>query len=361
MKVAEPERIGDGIGSYIVYKVIAKTNMPEYKAPEMDVSRRFTDFFNLQKMLQTTNPGVIVPPCPPKDAVQKGKSLFKSDQGADDAFTEKRAKALQRFLKRVVAHPELINDPLLHQFLETDEKMPAPKKDLLAFIKIPPVEVDEWFDDKTRELSVLDNQLKKLHAAAQLLCEGRKDLSHHTDRFSKSFAALAQVEEMKQLTSAMHRLADVEAKVQRLHANQARRDMFDFSEIIFDYILLVGSCKVALVQRGGKLKASQEADTNMTKKQEIEQKLKGAPATKPEKLTEATNNVQDAERKAKEALASYVEIARRVKQELERFDVLKIRDFTHTCIQYVKEIMNMEQLIIKEWEAFLPEAKAIKV
>jgi len=361
MKVCDPERIGDGIGSYIVYKVLAKTNMPEYKTPEMDVSRRFTDFFNLQKQLQTTNPGVIVPPCPPKDAVQKGKSLFKSDEGANDAFTEKRAKALQRFLKRVVAHPELINDPLLHQFLETDDKMPAPKKDLLSFIKIPPVEVDEWFDDKTRELSVLDNQLKKLHAASVLLCEGRKDLSHHTDRFSKSFAALAQVEELKQLTTAMHRLADVEAKVHRLHSNQARRDMFDFSEIIFDYISLVGSCKVALVQRGEKLKRSQEADTNMTRKQEIEQKLKGAPATKPEKLTEATNNVDDAERKAKEALASYVEIARRVKQELERFDVLKIRDFTHTCIQYVKEIMNMEQLIIKEWEAFLPEAKAIKV
>lgn len=144
------------------------------------------------------------------------------------------------------------------QFLETDDKIPAPKKDLLAFIKIPPVEVDEWFDDKTRELSVLDNQLKKLHSAAQLLCEGRKDLSHHTDRFSKSFAALAQVEELKQLTSAMHRLADVEAKVHRLHSNQARRDMFDFSEIIFDYIMLVGSCKVALVQRGEKLKRSQE-------------------------------------------------------------------------------------------------------
>merc|ERR1719272_2137652 len=241
MKVCDPERIGDGIGSYIVYKVLAKTNMPEYKTPEMDVSRRFTDFFNLQKQLQTTNPGVIVPPCPPKDAVQKGKSLFKSDEGANDAFTEKRAKALQRFLKRVVAHPELINDPLLHQFLETDDKMPAPKKDLLSFIKIPPVEVDEWFDDKTRELSVLDNQLKKLHAASVLLCEGRKDLSHHTDRFSKSFAALAQVEELKQLTTAMHRLADVEAKVHRLHSNQARRDMFDFSEIIFDYISLVGS------------------------------------------------------------------------------------------------------------------------
>ena len=82
----------------------------------------------------------------------------------------------------------------------------------------------------------------------------------------------------------------MEAKVHRLHSNQARRDMFDFSEIIFDYISLVGSCKVALVQRGEKLKRSQEADTNMTRKQEIEQKLKGAPATKPEKLTEVRDN-----------------------------------------------------------------------
>ena len=54
--------------------------------------------------------------------MQKGKSLFKSSDGADDAFTEKRAKALQRFLKRVVAHPELINDPLLHQVRKEKRK-----------------------------------------------------------------------------------------------------------------------------------------------------------------------------------------------------------------------------------------------
>jgi sorting nexin-1/2 len=342
---------------------MAKTNMPDYKKPEMDVSRRFTDFFNLQKLLQTNNPGVIVPPCPPKDAVGGVKVMMKSSEQAVTPFIEKRQYALQRFLKRVVAHPELINDPALHQFLETDEKIAAPKKDLLTMLslKLAPVEVDEWFDDKTRELQVLETQLKKLHSAASLLCDGRKDLSHHTTRFAESFAALAQAEDLKQLTSAMHRLADVEAKVAKLHNKQATRDMFDFSEIIHDYILLIGSCKVALVQRGERLKRSQEADTNMVRKQETEQKLKGLPTTKPEKLTEATNNVQDAERKAKEALASYVEIARRVKQELERFDVLKIRDFTHTCISYVKEIMNMEQLIIKEWEAFLPEAKAISL
>jgi hypothetical protein len=31
----------------------------------------------------------------------------------------------------------------------------------------------------------------------------------------------------------------------------------------------------------------------------------------------------------------------------------------HARHRYVEEIMNMEAAIIKEWEAFLPEAKAI--
>jgi hypothetical protein len=39
----------------------------------------------------------------------------------------------------------------------------------------------------------------------------------------------------------MHRLADVEAKVAKFHNKQATRDMFDFSEIVFDYLQLVRS------------------------------------------------------------------------------------------------------------------------
>lgn len=52
-----------------------------------------------------------------------------------------------------------------------------------------------------------------------------------TTKFAETFAALADAEELKQLTQAMHQLADVEAKVAKLHVKQALRDNYDFSEV----------------------------------------------------------------------------------------------------------------------------------
>ena len=100
--------------------------------------------------------------------------------------------------------------------------MPAPKKDYAALLtpKFPAIEIDEWFDDKARELSILERQLRKLHTSIAALCDGRRELSLSTTKFAESFAALAEAEELKQLTSAMHRLADVEAKVAKLHSKQ---------------------------------------------------------------------------------------------------------------------------------------------
>jgi hypothetical protein len=40
-------------------------------------------------------------------------------------------------------------------------------------LKFGPVEIDGWFDDKTRELGVLETQLKKLHKAVSAMCDGR--------------------------------------------------------------------------------------------------------------------------------------------------------------------------------------------
>jgi len=364
IKISDPERIGDGMTSYVVYKIMAKTNKDTFSSPEMSVNRRFTDFFNLQRMLSFNHPGVIVPPCPPKDAVANTFVKFKSAGTELTPFVETRQYGLQRFLRRLVAHPALVDDPLFHQFLETDDKMPAPKKDyaaLLAPMKFPAIEIDEWFDDKSRELTILERQLKKLHTAIAALCDGRRELSLSTTKFAESFAALAEAEELKQLTAAMHRLADVEAKVAKLHSKQATRDYYDFSEIVADYAQLVASAKVALAQRSEKLKALQNSEENLTKKKEAHERLKAAKEPKPDKIEAADKEAQDADVRMKEARDRYMDIARLCKKELERFDIIKIRDFQQMCVTYIEEVMNMEQLIMKEWESFLPEAKAIVV
>ena len=53
---------------------------------------------------------------------------------------------------------------------------------------------------------------------------------------------------MKQLTTAMHHMADVENKVAKLFTKQATRDFYDFAEIIDDYlayIVVIRVCSVA--------------------------------------------------------------------------------------------------------------------
>ena len=66
--VSDPEKVGDGMGAYIVYCITTKTTVPAFKSPEASVRRRFSDFLRLHnKMAETHLPkGRIVPPAPEK-------------------------------------------------------------------------------------------------------------------------------------------------------------------------------------------------------------------------------------------------------------------------------------------------------
>lgn len=44
ISVTDPQKIGDGMGSYIAYKVTTKTNMPKFRKNQFSVIRRFSDF-----------------------------------------------------------------------------------------------------------------------------------------------------------------------------------------------------------------------------------------------------------------------------------------------------------------------------
>jgi hypothetical protein len=51
IKVLEPRKIGDGMSSYLVYKVVTKTNASYFKKKEFFVIRRFSDFLGLYQKL----------------------------------------------------------------------------------------------------------------------------------------------------------------------------------------------------------------------------------------------------------------------------------------------------------------------
>jgi len=104
---------GEGVGAYVSYKVRTKTSLPNFKSGEVEVVRRFRDFSWLADKLREKYKGVIVPPLPEKNAVQKYQMSTE--------FIESRRKALQIFINRVCAHEALSNAEELQLFLEATE------------------------------------------------------------------------------------------------------------------------------------------------------------------------------------------------------------------------------------------------
>ena len=62
-----------------------------------------------------------------------------------------------------------------------------------------------------------------------------------------------------------------------------------------------------------------------------------------------------------QAKEDLIKISKLLRRELERFDYVKVQEFSALCISYIESVMTMEHQICKAWEAFLPEAKALQV
>ena len=110
-------------------------------------------------------------------------------------------------------------------------------------------ETDTWFEEKTVTIENLDNQLRKLHVATEAMVEYRKTLSGHTYSLSKSLAMLGSAEDNSKLSAALAQLAEVEEKVEKVHEQRAKDDFYLMSELVRDYVGIVGSVREAFQVR----------------------------------------------------------------------------------------------------------------
>ncbi|RXN28619.1 sorting nexin-2 isoform X1 [Labeo rohita] len=127
ISVSDPEKVGDGMNAYMVYKVTTKTSLSIFSRDEVSVKRRFSDFLGLHSKLASKymHIGYIVPPAPEKSIVGMTKVKVGKEDMSSVEFVEKRRSALERYLLRTVKHPALLKDPDVLQFLESSE-VPSP-------------------------------------------------------------------------------------------------------------------------------------------------------------------------------------------------------------------------------------------
>lgn len=203
----------------------------------------------------------------------------------------------------------------------------------------------------------MDLQLRKLQASVDALIHHRKELSTSTGAFAKSCAILGNCEEHTSLSCALSQLADTEEKVEHVFNEQVNNDFVYLSDLIRDYINLIGAVKEIFHQRVKVFQTWQHAQQQLTRKREA--KARAELANRPDKVALANEEVHEWEAKVNRGQEEFENISKTIKQELEKFELARVSDFKASIIKYMESLLETQLQLIKHWEGFLPEAKAI--
>uniref|UniRef100_H0XFF9 Sorting nexin-2 n=1 Tax=Otolemur garnettii TaxID=30611 RepID=H0XFF9_OTOGA len=366
--VSDPEKVGDGMNAYMAYRVTTKTSLSMFSKSEFSVKRRFSDFLGLHSKLASKylHVGYIVPPAPEKSIVGMTKVKVGKEDSSSTEFVEKRRAALERYLQRTVKHPTLLQDPDLRQFLESSEHHVERKLNGSTFCLVSLLRVRNKLDltiemyeseETTTSFSFLLNIFRNANILLTAVIQQRKKLSANTAAFAKSAAMLGNSEDHTALSRALSQLAEVEEKIDQLHQEQAFADFYMFSELLSDYIRLIGAVKGVFDHRMKCWQKWEDAQITLLKKRETEAKM--MVANKPDKIQQAKNEIREWEAKVQQGERDFEQISKTIRKEVGRFEKERVKDFKTVIIKYLESLVQTQQQLIKYWEAFLPEAKAI--
>jgi len=333
--VGDPHKVGDLTSSHIVYQVHTRTSSKGYKQPEFTIGRRYRDFLWLYTTLHNSNPGVVVPPPPEKQVVGR----------FDTNFVESRRAALERMCNKIAAPPILQHDQDLKIFLESEafnvdvkhreHKEPGlgESKGMLATLGLGSstaskfIEHDDWFHDRRVYLEALENQLKSLLKSIDTVVVQRKALAEAAGEFSSSLHALAMVELAPSLSGPLDGLSEIQVRIRELYERQAQQDVLTLGMTIDEYIRLIGSIKMAFMQREKIYHGWHTAEAELQKRRTTQDKIMRSGRTQQDRLNQLQADVADGERRCHQARLTFEDMGRLMRAELERFEREKVEDF----------------------------------
>jgi len=213
-------------------------------------------------------------------------------------------------------------------------------------------------EEKTVMIDNLDLQLRKQLVATESLVDYRKALSGHTYSLSKSLGMLGSAEDNSKLAAAISQLAEVEEKVEKVHEQQSKDDFYLLSELIRDYIGIVGSVKDAFNERVKAWQSWQSVQRDLNKRRE--NKVKAELASKQDRVNQLRQEIAENERQLDMAQENFEKISRIIKKEFEAFDVKKCKDFKDTITKYLENMLKSQESLVTHWERFLPEIKQME-
>jgi len=135
-------------------------------------------------------------------------------------------------------------------------------------------------------------------------------------------------------------------------------DFYLLSELVHDYIGIVGSVKDAFNERVKAWQSWQSVQRDLNKRRE--NKVKAELASKQDRVNQLRQEIAENERQLDMAQENFEKISRIIKKEFEAFDVKKCKDFKETITKYLENMLKSQESLVTHWERFLPEIKQME-
>ena len=87
--------------------------------------------------------------------------------------------------------------------------------------------------------------------------------------------------------------------------------------------------------------------------------MKFKVAGKSDKLAQCQAEMQDWEKKLEESQKNFEEVTKTVRREIKLFESRRAAEMKEKMIGYFEALLQQQEEMVRTWEGFLPDAKAI--
>lgn len=372
VSVTDPAKMGNGVQAYISYKVITKTNFPEYQGPEKIVIRRYNDFVWLRDRLFEKYKGIFIPPLPEKSTVEKFR--FSAE------FIEMRRQALDTFVNRIASHHELQQSEDLRIFLQADEQtMERARFQETGIFKKKPSDLMQMFKDVQSRVSdvvlgkekpveesnpeyeklkryifELEDHLAEAQKHAYRLVKRHRELGQSLSDFGKAIKLLGACEG-DSLGKAFSELGAKSEMLSIKLQKEAQHLLMSFEEPLKDYVRGVQSIKGTIAERAIAFKQQCELAETVKLKEIDLNKLR---LTRSEKTADAEHEYEELKADSEDASRRFTTIVKLMNEEIGRFQDEKTAELGLAFHEFAKGQANLANGIADAWRSLLPKLEA---
>ncbi|WVY89186.1 hypothetical protein V8G54_034700 [Vigna mungo] len=405
-----------GSSSYVTYLITTMTNIPEFGASgaEFGVRRRFRDVVTLSDRLAEAYRGFFIPPRP-------DKSVVESQVMQKQEFVEQRRVALEKYLRRLAAHPVIRKSDELRVFLQVQGRLPLPSttdvasrvldgaaklpkqllgesviaphevvqparggRDLMRLFKElrqsvandwggsrpPVVEEDKEFLEKKEKINELELQINGASQQAESLVKAQQDMGETMGELGLAFLKLTKFENEEAILNTqrvraadMKGLATAAVKASRLF-RELNAQTVKHLDTLHEYLGLMLAVHSAFSERSSALLTVQTLLSELSALQSRAEKLEaasskifGADKSRVRKLEELQETIRVTEDAKNVATREYERIKEHNRSELERIDKERQVDFLNMLKGFVVNQVGYNEKIANVWTKVVEDTR----